>query len=315
MFTVTEVPAGNGILQYRTEQLTGARCRISPGRLKRHLDNSLSVSRDSHGCPFCPGAVFSETPTFPDGSRIRIGESVTFPNLYPFGKGHIVTVVTSAHFPDAFTKQQVADAFSGQIEGLRRYDGYPSINWNYLPSAGASLIHPHFQGLSDPFPTPTADRYISGSKKYLGHHGKRYWDALREHEQSSERYLFGDDVIWWTAHAVPVGEREIRGVLRLSTLEEMAEYTELLAEGILKIIDLYRSLGTYAFNMSVFFDRCGCNNGFNAFCSIISRINPNPSSTSDTAFMERLHNEPVILTLPEELGKYYHSELKRKSKK
>jgi hypothetical protein len=38
---------------------------------------------------------------------------------------------------------------------------------------------------------------------------------------------------------------------------------------------------------------------------MIARINPNASSISDTAFMERLHLEPVILTLPEEVGRMF----------
>ena len=85
-------------------------------------------------------------------------------------------------------------------------------------------------------------------------------------------------------------------------------YCNLLAEGILKILALYKKLGTHAFNMAIVFDKKNEDHGFTAFCSIISRINPNPLSTSDSAFMERLHLEPVILTLPEELGRYYQNE-------
>jgi hypothetical protein len=70
---------------------------------------------------------------------------------------------------------------------------------------------------------------------------------------------------------------------------------------------MYRRLGTHAFNMAVIFEKTRTNYGFCAFCSIISRINPNALSTSDSAFMERLHVEPVILTLPEDLGRYYRN--------
>jgi hypothetical protein len=97
----------------------------------------------------------------------------------------------------------------------------------------------------------------------------------------------------------------VRGLLPISTLDEMEDYVDLVAPGILEIIALYRELGTHAFNMSLFFDKNGNDHGFRAFCSMISRINPNPSSTSDSAFMERLHLEPVIMTLPEDLGKFY----------
>ncbi|MDD1683381.1 MAG: galactose-1-phosphate uridylyltransferase [Methanoregula sp.] len=307
MFSVREVVTSRGTLQYRTEHLTGLRCRISPDRLKRQIDQSFNLPSNTDGCPFCRDAVMTVTPTFPDGNRIIRGESITFPNLFPFGEGHVVTVLTREHAAVVFSRQQIVDALLSQIEALSRTDGYASINWNFLPSAGASLVHPHMQGLSDSCPTRIADMYITASDKYRKKQGRNYWDVVREQERFSERYLFGDEILW-SAHAVPVGEREVRGILPISKLDEMENYADLLARGILEITSLYRELGTFAFNMSVFFDKGGDDHGFRAFCSIISRINPNPSSTSDSAFMERLHLEPVIMTLPEDLGKFYKKE-------
>jgi UDPglucose--hexose-1-phosphate uridylyltransferase len=304
MFSVREVVTSRGTLQYRTEHLTGLRCRISPDRLKRQIDQTLHIASNADGCPFCSDAVLTVTPTFPDGSRIIRGESVTFPNLFPFGEGHIVTVLTREHAVMNFSRQQLVDGLLSQIEALRKTDGYASINWNFLPSAGASLVHPHMQGLSDSKPSRITDIFIHASEQYRNRHGRNYWDDVREQERSSDRYLFGDEILW-SAHAVPVGEREIRGILPISALVDMENYADLLARGVLEIISLYRELGTFAFNMSVFFDKCGNDHGFRAFCSMISRINPNPTSTSDSAFMERLHLEPVIMTLPEDLGKFY----------
>jgi UDPglucose--hexose-1-phosphate uridylyltransferase len=308
MFSVREVITSRGTLQYRREHFTGIRCRISPDRLKRQIDQSLYLpSNAADGCPFCRDAVLTVTPTFPDGNRIIRGESITFPNLFPFGEGHVVTVLTREHAVAAFSRQQVIDALLSQIEALSRTDGYSSINWNFLPSAGASLVHPHMQGLSDSHPSRIVDIYITISEQYRKKKGRNYWDTVREQEGSSERYLFGDEILW-SAHAVPVGEREVRGILPISTPDEMENYVDITARGILEILSLYRELGTHAFNMSIFFDKKGNDHGFRAFCSMISRINPNPSSTSDSAFMERLHLEPVIMTLPEDLGKFYKKE-------
>jgi UDPglucose--hexose-1-phosphate uridylyltransferase len=307
MFSVREVITSRGTLQYRTEHLTGLMCRISPDRLKRQIDQSLYFPTNADGCPFCPDKVMTVTPTFPDGKRILRGESVTFPNMFPFSEGHIVTVMTREHAIMTFSRQQVVDALLSQIEALRRRDGYASINWNFLSSAGASLVHPHMQGLSDRYPTRIAEIYINSGRQYQKKQGRNYWDAVREQERASDRYLFGEEILW-SAHAVPVGEREVRGILPISTLDEMENYADLLARGIIEIISLYRQLGTYAFNMSIFFDKSGNDHGFRAFCSMICRINPNPSSTSDSAFMERLHLEPIIMTLPEDLGKFYKKE-------
>jgi UDPglucose--hexose-1-phosphate uridylyltransferase len=307
MFSVTEVATPKGSIEFRQESLTGLRCRISPDRLKRQIDQNLSIPSLPDGCPFCPDRVLTVTPTFPDGSRILVGESVTFPNLYPFGGGHVVTVMTKDHFVEIFTRQQIVDALHGQTKALLFTEGYASINWNFLPSAGASILHPHMQGLSDFCPSVILERYLSASRQYRAAYGRSYWEAVRESERSSDRYLFGDEILW-SAHAVPIGEREVRGILPITSLNEFENYIDLLSRGILEILSLYRRLGTHAFNMSLFFDKPESDNGFCAFCSLISRINPNPSSTSDSAFMERMHLEPVILTLPEDLGRYYRKE-------
>jgi galactose-1-phosphate uridylyltransferase len=307
MFSIREVPTAKGVLQYRKEHLTGLACRISPDRWNRHIDQSEYTPVNSDSCPFCRENVFSVTPTFPDGKRIIRGESITFPNLFPFGEGHVVTVITREHYVQKFTHSQIVDSLFSQIQALRDIDGYASINWNFLPSAGASLIHPHMQGLSDSRPPRIVDRYLHASQQYHRKHNRNYWEALRAVEKVSDRYLFGDEILW-SAHAVPLGEREVRGILPVSCINELENYVDPLAQGILEILALYRKLGTHAFNMAIFFDKAGNRNGFCAFCSLISRINPNQLSTSDSAFMERLHLEPVILTLPEDLGKFYKKE-------
>src|SRR5512136_1264021 len=116
MFSVREVVTSRGTLQYRTEYLTGLRCRISPDRLKRRIDQTLYLPSSAEGCPFCRDAVMTVTPTFPDGNRILRGESVTFPNLFPFGEGHVVTVLTRDHAVVSFSRQQIVDGLLSQIE-------------------------------------------------------------------------------------------------------------------------------------------------------------------------------------------------------
>ena len=301
MFTIREVRTERGTFQYRRESLTGIRCRISPVRVERKIDTVPALPLSREGCPFCPDSIGVATPTFEDGSRLRYGESVTFPNLYPYAERHIVTVITPDHATGRFGVRCLADALSGAAEALSRSPGYASINWNYLPSAGASIVHPHLQGIADTEPTFLAGLYIAAARRYLADHGRLYWDDLVEHERRSGRFLFEDE-IFWSASPVPLGEREVRGVLPVSTLADIGPYIEPLAGGILRIVEFYRSLGTHAFNASIFFDAPRAGRGHRAFCSLIARLNPNSLSMCDSAFMERLHLEPVILTLPEDLG-------------
>ncbi|HZD44150.1 MAG TPA: galactose-1-phosphate uridylyltransferase, partial [Methanomicrobiales archaeon] len=191
MFTVEEVPTERGILQYRRENLTGLKCRVSCERSKRGMSAPAPMHFPMDGCPFCPGTVTEVTPTFPNGRRIHQGESVTFPNLFPFAPWHTVTVITREHMVDLFTRKQISDALLGQLESLRGRDGYPSINWNYLPSSGASIPHPHLQGLVDYHPSTIPECYILGSHRYLLNEGRSYWEVLKEEERASPRYLFG----------------------------------------------------------------------------------------------------------------------------
>jgi UDPglucose--hexose-1-phosphate uridylyltransferase len=307
MFSVEAVRTLNGTIEYRKDRVTGLSCRINAERIKRGIDQTPTLRYTADDCPFCPERVENVTPTFPDGNRIIHGESVTFPNLFPFASWHTVSVITRAHMVDHFTPSQIMDALRGQVESLSMREGFVSINWNFLPSAGASIAHPHLQGLVDVHPPERVRRIREGAQKYQQHTGRDYWKDLVEEERESNRYLFGD-AITWLAHAVPVGEKEILGILPCVTLQDFRGLCAEFTEGILTLIDLYRAMGTHAFNMSLFFAPSVKKIGFCAFCSLIARINPNPASLSDTSFMERLHLEPLILTSPEDLAAFYHRE-------
>ena len=308
MFSIEEYYAGDNRLQHRTEHLTGFHCRISPDRLKRGIDLPAKMPSTRRGCPFCPDAIFTATTTFPDGSRILKGESVTFPNRFPFSRWHTVTVITRAHAVRQFTRDQMENALQAQVQSLLGHKGYPSINCNYLSSAGATLAHPHLQGLVDDRPSTLLERFLWGSRRYFRRTGTSYWEDLVQHERAAGRFLFGGEIPW-IASAVPLGEREVRGILPVTTIDEVEPLIPQIAADILKVLAVYASQGTHAFNFSLFFNRSQSRGEFRAFCSIIARISPNALSISDSAFMERIHLEPVVLTLPEELVPSFHNTL------
>ena len=303
-FRSTLIPAGDGYLIYREEKLTGFRARICPGRLNRGIRREPYVLPPPDDCPFCPGNIETFTPLFPDGKRITRGECTAFPNLFPFAQEHMVAVVTTAHAPAGFSPRQISDALIVLAEGLSRSpELYPSINWNFLPSSGASLVHPHMQGLADSRASPRAERYIGVSDTYLQQRGRNYWDCIQSGEEGSERWIGGEE-IGWHASPVPAGEKEIRGLFPFATAADLPAYADHLAEGIAAVIRLFHEAGSDAFNMSIFLSPAGRHPGFRGFCSLISRINPDPLAAGDSSFMERLHLEPIILTLPEDLGLY-----------
>ncbi|MEN6609608.1 MAG: galactose-1-phosphate uridylyltransferase [Methanoregulaceae archaeon] len=274
--------------------------------MKRGLNPDYARPEASPDCPFCHPQVLTGTPLFPNGNRILQGESITFPNKFPFAAWHTVTVITRSHSVDRFACEQISDALHAQVQSLAGHSGYPAIIWNYLPSAGASVSHPHMQGLVDPLPSSMVSRYLSCGEDYLRRFGRSYWDDLKEQECSSPRFLYGKEIPW-IASPVPLGEREVRAFLPIRHIEELPVYIPELAEGIVTLLDFYRSLGTVAFNMGIFFDTSPSNKdrGFRAFCSLIARMSPSPASANDSSAMERLLLDPVILTPPETVSEVF----------
>ncbi len=306
MFQACRHEHGSGFIEFRVDSLTGMRARICPERLKRGIGVRDIPDYSPEGCPFCKKLVTRVTPVFPDGTRLEIGESITFPNLYPFASYHIVTVITRDHMVRSFTRDQIKDAFMAQARTMEDQPGYVSINWNFLPSAGASLPHPHLQGLVDPVPDTLPMKYISGSQDYFLQHGRSWWLDLCRSEAASERFLDGLNLFWY-AHPVPVGEKEIRCVLPGVTVSDFKDSVGSFANDLVRVLDFYQDIGHGAWNLSVFFGQDTEREYFSAFAILIARINPNPLSTSDTAFMERLHLEPVVLTLPEDIGRLWRN--------
>lgn len=296
---------GSGI-EYRKERYTGFVSRIAPLRIRRKL-TLPPESFENIPCPFCSPQVHMVTPSFPDGSRFCRGESVTFPNRFPFARFHTVTVITKDHNAESFHRDQIADALHAQVTLLRDEPGFSSINWNYLVSAGASLNHPHMQGLADDNPCFFFERYLEAGRQYFRDHGIMYRDSFKEETRQSPRYLFGDDLFWYV-HPVPAGERDIRCLLPLSDIGSFTPYIDQFAEDLLKILHFYHATGTRAFTLSIFFDekmnekKSEISRDNTAFCIIIARINPNRDSRSDSTYMERIHLEPVIMTAPEWVG-------------
>ncbi|MDD1724484.1 MAG: galactose-1-phosphate uridylyltransferase [Methanospirillum sp.] len=304
MFHTNRYEHSRGFIEYRTELLTGIKSRICPERLKRGIGRPDIPDYPDEGCPFCPDLVLEATPAFPDGRRVQIGECITFPNLFPFSSYHIVSVISRDHVVRRFSARQIRDALSAQVQVLSEVPGYVSINWNYLPSAGASLPHPHLQGLADPVPDTLPQKYLDGSKQYYSQYGISWWGVLKNKETETSRRLKGTNLFWY-AHFVPIGEKEIRCILPCTTVSDFKGHIPDFAEDLIRILDFFQDMGNNAWNMSVFFGTETDRAFFSAFATIIVRINPNSLCTSDTAFMEKLHFEPVILTLPEDLGKLW----------
>ena len=90
--------------------------------------------------------------------RIRVGQAVVVPNIMAYATHSAVGIYDPGrHFLDLdeMTPALVGDALTAMVrhaQAVRRFDPaaqWSSINANYLPPAGASLIHPHLRSAHD----------------------------------------------------------------------------------------------------------------------------------------------------------------------
>jgi UDPglucose--hexose-1-phosphate uridylyltransferase len=262
------------------------------------------------------------TPTFAGTmpERIKVGASWLFPNLFPFAGHHAVAVISTDHYLELneFSPKLIGDCLKACLKYLTiTMTKHPelinwSINWNYMPPAAASIAHPHLQVIVDPDPSPYTLQLLGASKSYYGKHRRNYWrDLIEEEEQKRERFIGRIGSTSWLASFAPQGNREVQGIFSdVSSIAQLGE-KELneLSTGLYFILRGYYSCGVKSLNMATFSAPCDddLSDFFLLNFRLISRPHPTSLYVSDNGFMERLHHEPIVETIPEDLSK----ELKR----
>jgi galactose-1-phosphate uridylyltransferase len=265
----------------------------------------------------------SATPRFPEdlipGGRIKVGESVLVPNLHPYETHTGVVVMTPRHYlsMEEITEEIMVDSMEAGLQYLRviaekdpANARYTSINWNYMPYAGGSLIHPHLQVIAGKEPGNLDSAVISSAAQYLDKNGTVYWDDLLAAERKGERYLGATGGVEWLATFAPLAMGDVTAVLQgCSTIYDMGrKQLEELAAGFKKVIGYYDAVNMPAFNMALYF-AAGQDRGFRCTARMVARYTLFPLVGSDISHMQMLHHDPWTLHVPEvmaeDLRKYF----------
>lgn len=315
-------------IERRRDPLTKRWCRINVRRIKRpkqiiksrnEIEKIIRVTKSK--CDFCPENIEKRTPKFtkdlvPEG-RIRVRNFVLFPNLFPFDDYHAIGVLTRSHFfpLNKFGSEIWKDCIIGCIKffEILREKGkkvmYPSINFNYLQPSGASIVHPHVQVIVTKKPTFYLDEILKGCHKYFLRNNSNYWnDLVKIEKQKRERYIGKIGSTEWLCSFAPMLNNEVIGITKKSCILDLTrDEIKCLAEGISKILKGYSSLGIESVNATVY-STMNDTKYFRCFVRIVSRKNMTPYYCNDRGFMEELHEEPVIETLPEDLVSHLKSE-------
>lgn len=305
--------------ELRRDFLTGHTSRLLPFRRRKISGERITsevIEESRKNCPFCPESIPNATPRFtseidPDG-RLRRGNCTLFPNQFPYAGQNWVTVLSEEHFIpiDGFTVNILRDGFILSQEAVLRWAGsrndgiYSSINWNYLPSAGGGVIHPHLQVVVEDFPTVSQRAVLEGLKRYEEERESNFWeDYLSEEMERGKRYLgsFGDVhfILAFSPHGV-LGEIMIlfarRETLKDLSFKDWGDFSE----GLLRIFRYLKGIAIESFNLSIFSGNSGNIKSwiYGRFCP---RVMLPPWGTSDINYFEKLHGEVICSISPEEL--------------
>ncbi len=307
--------------EIRLDPLTGRTARICHfmGLHWEKPDFQALVSGTEAWCPFCGGKVLTITPCFPPDlipeGRLKKDDMVIFPNIAPYDSLGAVATFSSRHYiPMAdFTPEHIASAFGFALDFFRRIEasGHPEavyyiINWNYMPPAGSSLIHPHLQVFCTSSAPNLMRQELEASGTYDKRYGTTFWDDLVAAErQSEERYLGRIGRSHWLTAFAPIG---VAGDV-LAVVEEARYTLDLngqdltdLATGLVKVMGEYERMGIYSFNMN-FFTGTKNDDHFRFHLLFSPRTFFNQKlGTPDIGAIRNLYNETLCMAFPEEIN-------------
>lgn len=306
--------------EIRRDPLTGRSARICHFmKLKwQKPDFEKMVAGTENVCPFCPGRVMQITPRFPaeilPEGRLVSGDMVLFPNIAPYDSLGAVATLGARHFiPMAeIDAARIVRGFSLGMDFFRRLDAiahpesvYHLVNWNYMPPAGSSLIHPHLQVFATSSAPNLLREELAASRGYLAAKGSNFWEDLVAAEKAADRRYLGTigRTDWLCAYA-PMGvagdvlavTREVEAALELSDAD-----LEDIAEGLVRVMAAYDAMGIYSFNMNFFGGRKGDEAyRFHLLFSPRTFFNQALGAT-DVGALRNLYNETLCMAFPEEI--------------
>ncbi|HXK46429.1 MAG TPA: hypothetical protein PLT09_03255 [Deltaproteobacteria bacterium] len=302
--------------EVRYDPLTGHSTRILdfPVRAVQRSDLTDLIESSRQFCPFCPGVAEQVTPKFhPDLAsceRFSEGEALCVPNAFPYDENGAVTIMSHRHYLSLvdFTPGIMTDALVCCLNYLKDINArqpdmvYQSVNWNYMPQAGGSIVHPHLQIAASSSPTNYYAATVPALERYRRDHGRDYWhDLVEEERRIGDRFIASTNFMSWIVAFAPMGIFDVVGIPNgVGSPEDVTGgILEDMVAGILKVMRFIDSLNMSSLNMSLYFH---LGNGlFTPHLRICPRVNIPPFDTSQINYMGMLHGESMTILKPEDI--------------
>lgn len=245
--------------EMRYDPLTGHRVRVYDIEWKtKKVDFYRLGEKSKERCPFCEGALEKMAARFPkdfiEEGHLKRGECTLIPNILPYAENASVAVLTKAHIVPMgqMEEKTIFDGisllldFSREISKYRKKDyNFAHLHWNYMPTSGGSLIHPHMQV----YVTDTAlnyhNRVLEKAKEFKEKWGYEFFtEYLKKEEEEKDRLIFK------SGRCVLLAPFASRGMLGefLIIIQESFNYRDITLDDIKNLSKLIRKL-------TLFFDK------------------------------------------------------------
>jgi len=311
-------------IEIRTHPITGRNSRIAFSRINEKeagIDSLPPAPPDADKtskCPFCRPQVTSKTPQLhPDLSgdgRMIQGDSLLFPNLFPYGSYSAVSLFNNEHFVEIgkASVSSYADSFINSSRYLKRvlhHDPqavYMAITQNHLPSAGGSLVHPHLQINADRLQGNHHRFLLQKANEFHCQNGNYLLSSYLNHEKTEALRYIGTTGSWeWMAAFAPESFFEIWGILPaiMSFQEVTAGDWQDLAEGVINIQRFYRSICRNGYNLGLLSVETPSSN-LELRVVIVVRSNYAPWVRSDYTGYEIMLGDMATFVAPEQTAEW-----------
>jgi galactose-1-phosphate uridylyltransferase len=318
-----QLPDGQAVvkpIEIRKNPITGRTCRITFSRAGERepgteaLPDPPPFAADRSSCPFCLEALAARTPRLaaevcPNG-RMQKGDSILFPNLFPYGSHSAVSLFDDRHFVEIGTASP--DSYTDCLLNCRDYllrilaiDPtciYLAITQNHLPSAGGSLLHPHLQLQADSIASNHHRFLKTRAAEHLKATAAPLFSAYLDHERREASRYIGRTGSWeWLAAFAPEGFFEIWGILPgVASIRQATEKDwGALARGVINTQRFYRSQNRNGYNLGLLLIEDG-SHALELRVVMIVRSNYAAWVRSDHTGFEVMLGEMATFSAPEE---------------
>ena len=307
----------NSWVEVRFHPMTGEVSRIIHVPFRRlSLPDLKKMAEETRGsCPFCPPHLGQKTPRFHDSllkeGVLKRGKCVLIPNRFPYDRYCALIILSDAHYVplDAWDEETIAEGFLIAQEFLVRLMAYDdsvrafSLNWNYAPHSGSSILHPHIQLSAGAYATNRARRLLDSSYEAMLKGKDIMAEWIQAEQAVGERW--GEQIGPWhfiVAFAPRGRFFEVNLIHDSAGCFASLEAGDLsaLARGIVQALRFVSVMGFASMNLSLF-SPLRESDAFHPMVSISPRACMGPYQMSDISF-QMLIDEFFALFLPEDVA-------------